>query len=255
MIPVRDSPRSRTFPYVNIAIIAANFAVFFYELVLQGMTAAPGMTELDRFVYDWGTTPACLNQVLGLDVEIPLRRLADYRFVCDGSDAQALMTLLTSMFMHAGWLHLLGNMLFLYVFGDNVEDNMGHISYLLFYLLMGLFGTLAHAFMNINHLTPSLGASGAIAGVMAAYVVLFPRASVGVVVPFMFLWIIPVPAWMLIGSWFFIQLVNGYAAIGAATTEAGGTAWFAHIGGFVAGLLLVWVFREYRGRPRRASPW
>jgi membrane associated rhomboid family serine protease len=254
MIPVGDSARARSFPWVNLSIILLNFLVFFYELNLNAQAVSFGVTELDRFIRNWGSTPACVNTVLGLDVVISRDRLAEYRAICDQGDVHTLATLVTSMFLHAGWPHILGNMLFLWIFGDNVEDRMGHLGYALFYTLVGLFAGLAHAFMNVNDLIPSVGASGAISGVMAAYLVLFPRAMIRIVLPFAFFWIAEVPAWALIGSWFLLQLINGYAAL-AETAQSGGIAWFAHIGGFVAGLVLVWVFkREARGPAYRPPP-
>lgn len=253
MIPIADSARARTFPRVNLSIILLNFLVFFYELSLNTQVVGFGLTELDRFVAEWGQTPACLNTVLGIDVTIPRDRLAEYRAMCDQGDARTLATVLTSMFIHAGWAHILGNMLFLWIFGDNVEDRMGHMGYALFYLLAGVFAGLTHSFMNVNDLIPSVGASGAISGVMAAYLVLFPRATVGVLIPFPFFWVAPVPAWILIGSWFLSQLVSGYFAL-AETAQSAGVAWFAHIGGFLAGLLLVWVFKREPRAPAYRPP-
>lgn len=253
MIPVGDSPRARSFPWVNLSIILLNFLIFFYELNLEARVAGFGVTELDRFIANWGSTPACLNTVLGLDVTIAPSQLAQFRAMCDESDAHTLATVVTSMFIHAGWAHILGNMLFLWIFGDNVEDRMGHLGYAMFYILAGIFAGLTHAFMNVNDLIPSVGASGAISGVMAAYLVLFPRAVITMVLPFMFFWMVPIPAWVLIGSWFLLQLINGYAAL-AETAQSGGIAWFAHIGGFVAGLLLVWVFKREERRPAYRPP-
>jgi membrane associated rhomboid family serine protease len=226
MLPIGDSPRARIFPWVNLSIILLNFLVFFYELNLDAQGVGFGVTELDRFIANWGSTPACLNTVLGLDVTIARDRLADFRAICDESDAHTLAT---------------------------VEDRMGHVGYALFYLLVGIFAGLAHAFTNVNDVIPSVGASGAISGVMAAYLVLFPGALIDVIVPFGFFWFWKVPAWVLIGSWFLLQLINGYAAL-AQTAQSGGVAWFAHIGGFVAGLILVWVFKRDARRPTYRPP-
>lgn len=253
MLPIGDSARARTFPWVNLSIILLNFLVFFYELNLNAQVIGFGVTELDRFIANWGSTPACLNTVLGLDVTVARNQLADFRAICDESDAHTLATVLTSMFIHAGWAHILGNMLFLWIFGDNVEDRMGHIGYAVFYLLVGIFAGLTHAFTNVNDVIPSVGASGAISGVMAAYLVLFPGAVIRVIVPFALLWYWEVPAWVLIGSWFLLQLINGYAAL-AETAQSGGVAWFAHIGGFVAGLILVWAFKRDARRPTYRPP-
>ncbi len=253
MLPVHDTARTRLFPWVNLSIILLNVLVFFYELSLEAQGIGFGLTELDRFIANWGSTPACLNTVLGLNVTIAPSQLSEFRAVCDDSDAHTLATLITSMFIHAGWAHIVGNMFFLWVFGDNVEDRMGHLGYALFYLLTGIFAGLAHAFMNVNDLIPSVGASGAISGVMAAYLVLFPGATVSLIV--LPLWFVSfaIPAWFLIGWWFLLQLVNGYAAL-ADTAQSSGIAWFAHIGGFVAGLLLVWIFKREERRPAYRPP-
>jgi len=225
MIPVADSVRSRTFPYVNVAIIVANFLVFFYELSLGN--------EVNQFLRDWGVTPRLITDYFDNPGDHPLR---------------VLFTPITAMFIHGGWLHILGNMIFLWVFGDNVEDALGHVSYLFFYLLAGIAAATAQIWVDSNSYLPVVGASGAIAGVLAAYVVLYPRATIAAVILPIF-WAIPIPAFILIGLWFFIQLLYGAAAIGTAVGASAGVAWWAHIGGFLAGLLLVWAFRG--GRPTR----
>ena len=253
MIPVGDSVRSRTFPYVNLAIIAINVLVFFYELTLstvpQGLI---GLSELDRFLFDWGTLPACLGERFGFEPEVPSRALDA---LCPDS-GNVLFTPFASMFIHGGWFHLIGNMIFIWVFGDNVEDAMGHTRYAVFYLIAGLAATAAHVAVSQNDLTPAIGASGAIAGVLGAYLVLYPRATIAAILPIFILFWMPfyVPAVFLIGIWFVLQLLNGVAAL--ATTDvvgaAGGVAWFAHIGGFVAGLVLVRLF--VLGRPAPPRP-
>ena len=231
MIPIGDSVRSRTFPYVNLAIIIANFLVFFYELSLGN--------GVNSFLRDWGAVPALVTDYLDHPGDHPLR---------------VLFTPITAMFLHGGWFHILGNMLFLWVFGDNVEDAIGHVSYLVFYLLAGIAAAVTQIWVDSNSILPMVGASGAIAGVLAAYVVLYPRATIATVI-FPVFWAIPVPAFVLIGLWFLLQLVSGAAAIGTAVGASEGVAWFAHIGGFLAGLVLVWAFRGERhgrraGRPR-----
>jgi membrane associated rhomboid family serine protease len=247
MIPVGDSVRSRSFPYVNVAIIAANILVFLYELTLDATPSIfGGLTELDRFYFEWGTLPGCLGDTFGFAPDVRPDRLAAVCAVQDNTVA----TPFTSMFIHGGWLHLLGNMLFLWVFGDNVEDAMGHTRYAAFYIVAGLAATAAHtgvAYTAVGEdvLIPAIGASGAIAGVLGAYLVLFPRALVSTIIPiFLFFWIpVDLPAVLLIGLWFVIQLFNGVAALGAEVVGAGGgVAWFAHIGGFVSGLVLVKLF-------------
>jgi membrane associated rhomboid family serine protease len=157
------------------------------------------------------------------------------------------------MFVHGGWLHLIGNMLFLWVFGDNVEDALGHVRYLLFYLLAGAAAAALQVYVDQDSLVPMVGASGAIAGVLGAYLVLYPRATVAAVIPLLwFFGAFPVPAWVLIIFWFFLQLLNGVATLGAGDVTQG-VAFWAHIGGFVAGFALVWLLRR-RGR-RRDAVW
>ncbi len=215
MIPISDSPRSQTRPYVTYLLILANFGVFFYEL---------GLSQLDlaRFFFDWGVVPSILS---------------DYLENPDVSRWDEAARPVTAQFIHAGWLHLLGNMLFLYVFGDNVEDALGHRRYLVFYLGAGYVGALAQVYTNTSDAVPMVGASGAIAGVLGAYLLLYPRARVVVVVPFLFFAPLVVPALTLIVIWFVTQLFSGLASVGYATGGEGGTAWWAHVGGFASGAL------------------
>ncbi len=226
MIPVGDSTRRRITPYVNVGIIVASVLVFLYELFLSA--------DINRFFFDWGVIPV---------------QLVDWLESPSGVEEPA--TVVTAMFIHGGWLHLIGNMLFLWVFGDNVEDAMGHGRYLLFYLLAGVGAVALQVFVDPDSGIPMVGASGAIAGVLGAYLVLYPRARVSVVIPWLwFLGVFPVPAAFLIVFWFLLQLLNGVAALGATTSVTQGIAFWAHVGGFIVGLLLVWVFR----RPRRRGP-
>ena len=263
MIPIGDSVRSRSFPYVNIAIIALNVLVFFYELTLGTIPdtffrALPRLgffSELDLFYFDWGTIPACLSDRFGFEPEVAPAVLETF---CSES-RRVTFSPFSSMFIHGGWFHLIGNMIFLWVFGDNVEDAMGHVRYAAFYVIAGLAATTAHVAIDPSDITPAIGASGAIAGVLGAYIVLYPRATVAAILPIFILFWMPfyVPAIVLIGVWFVLQLLNGVAAL--ATTDVvgagGGVAWFAHIGGFVAGLALVKLFvlgRSVATVPRRA---
>ena len=251
MIPISDSPHSRTFPYVNVAIVAVNFAVFFYELMLS-QHAASGVignfritSQLDRFILHWGNVPACSFDALGW-----ARHLGGVQARECASQPQPALTALSAMFMHGGWLHILGNMLFLWIFGDNVEDALGHVRYAVFYVVVGSLAALTHGLVNANDLTPAIGASGAIAGVMGAYIVLYPRATVSAL-----FFIIPlrIPAFIMIGIWFATQLFSGFSSLGVdAVGASGGVAYFAHIGGFIAGAALVTVFTI--GRPRRTRP-
>lgn len=228
MIPISDSVRSRTFPVVNVTIIAITVVVFFFELFLG--------TRLDEFVTSWGVVPTHITQAFGRG----------------GSDGvSSLVTLITAQFLHAGWLHLLGNMLFLWIFGDNVEDRLGHLRYLAFYLVCGVVANLAQVYAMPQSEIPLVGASGAIAGVLGAYVFLYPRAWVTVLVPvFFFLLPLQVPVILMLGFWFVSQLASGLAAITEVSQATGGTAWWAHIGGFVFGMLLIVVIPK----PRLSRP-
>ncbi len=212
-----------------MGIIVACVLVFIYELSLSA-------GDIGRFFPDWGVIPVELIDWL----ESP-------------SGAEEPATIVTSMFIHGGWLHLIGNMLFLWVFGDNVEDAMGHGRYLVFYLLAGVGATALQVYVDQGSQIPMVGASGAIAGVLGAYLILYPRATVSVVIPWLwFFGAFPVPAAFLIVFWFLLQLLNGVAALSTATGVTEGVAFWAHVGGFVVGILLVWLFRR-RG-PRRRPP-
>src|SRR3990170_5458763 len=232
MIPVGDSTRRRTTPCVNVGIITACVLVFLYELSLNSL-------DVNAFFVDWGVVPV---------------QLVDW--VESPSGVEEPATVFTAMFIHGGWLHLIGNMLYLWVFGDNVEDAMGHGRYLLFYLLAGLGAAALQVFVDQDSLIPMVGASGAIAGVLGAYLVLYPRATVAVLIPWLwFFGAFPMPASFLIVFWFLLQLLNGVASLGTATGVTEGVAVWAHVGGFITGLVLVWGFRRRGGRrrPRRQS--
>ncbi len=263
MIPIGDSPRSRNTPWINYALILANIAVFIYMVLLSntvpartqalrdfrnqtsgqcyGFQTAP--TDADAFVCKWAFQPKEFfdNLRSRSDVAAPDRPVI-------------LLSIIVSLFMHAGWLHIAGNMLFLWVFGDNVEDRLGHIGYLLFYVLAGAAATLVQGFIDSTSVIPVLGASGAIAGVLGAYIVYYPRATVTVVIPFFILIFIPIPipAFFMIGLWFLQNLISGVATISNAGAPDTGVAFFAHVGGFVFGVLTVWLF--LRGAGRRAPP-
>ncbi|MDP2660306.1 MAG: rhomboid family intramembrane serine protease [Dehalococcoidia bacterium] len=219
MIPIRDSVRSTTFPVMNYTLIAVNFLVFFYELSLG--------RGLDSFINHWAMTPALVTTH-------PLAWSSSYPPV--------ITTVFTSMFLHGGWTHILGNMLFLWVFGDNVEDSMGSLRYLLFYVAAGVAAAAAQIFMGADSRVPSLGASGAISGILGAYLVLYPGAKVLTWVPVLIFLVIRIPAVVFIVLWFLIQFLQGLASAGEASL--GGVAWWAHVGGFVAGLILVNIFRS-----------
>ena len=220
MIPVGDSaPRSRV-PWMNYSIILLTALAFLFELSLG--------RGLDAFVHRAGVTPAYVVAALLGDPRVP---------------RGILWTLLTALLLHAGWMHLLGNMLFLWIFGDNVEDRLGHFRYLLFYVLCGVGANLAQVLVDPTSRVPLIGASGAIAGVLGAYLVLYPRAWVTVLVPIFFLmWPLDVPVFLMLGLWFVSQLASGVAAITHASAATGGVGWWAHVGGFLLGIVLLAVF-------------
>lgn len=227
MFPLRDENRSRTTPYVTRGIIALNVAVFLYELWL-----GPGLRD---FIYDWALVPARLTMAVRYGGESPIAPLS---------------TLLSAMFMHGGWMHLIGNMWYLWIFGDNVEDRLGHLRFLVFYLAMGLVSGLAHFASDPAALSPTLGASGAIAGVLGAYLSEFPRARVLTLVPlFPFFQVLALPALVVLGLWFVFQAFSGAMSLGAAA-GTGGIAWWAHIGGFVAGFVTLRLARLFGPRRR-----
>lgn len=221
MIPLRDNVPSRTYPLVNTLLIWANFVVFAYEISRGAI--------LEEFISRWGLVPA---------------RLAD-----EGFFSAAGLTILSSMFLHGGWLHILGNMWFLYLFGDNVEDRLGHLRYLAFYLLCGTAGAATHVLFNLGSTVPVVGASGAIAGVLGAYFVLFPLARVATLVwAFLMAWVVEVPAMLFLGLWFLFQFLAGMASLpGTMAGASEGIAWWAHVGGFVAGIFLVRLLCPARG--------
>jgi membrane associated rhomboid family serine protease len=250
ILPIGDDNSDRTTtPYVNYLIIALNLFVFVF---LQGAG------NNDRFTYAWATVPEEI--VTGRDITTRPRVLEDRttgeRVEVPGlqpTPGSVYLTLLTSMFMHGGWAHILGNMLFLWIFGDNIEDRLGHLRYLIFYLVCGLIASLAQVFTTVAFATnasgllvPSLGASGAISGVLGGYVLLFPRRQVHVI---LFRFLTTVPAYVALGIWFLFQFFSG--VLGGA--EAGGVAYAAHVGGFIAGLALVKIFAVGRAAP--APPW
>jgi len=211
VIPIADEIRSHRVPLVTYGLIMLNVVVFLYELM--------PWQSLDALFASWGAVPAHIADPL----HYPL----------------APLTLFTSMFLHAGWTHLVGNMLYLWIFGDNVEDALGSVGYVLFYVAAGVAAGLAQVLVAPSSLIPAVGASGAIAGVLAVYVVLFPAAPVRVLIPGYYLMrVARVPALVVLGMWFVLQLFNGFLSLGAQTLATGGVAWFAHIGGFVLGLVV-----------------
>jgi membrane associated rhomboid family serine protease len=209
MMPIGDDNSTRrSIPVVTYALIALNVLVFFLE-----------MSQGDAFVIQWSFVPT--------------------RFLANPGGQ--FITIFSSMFMHAGILHIGGNMLYLWIFGDNVEDNFGPVKYLIFYLLSGIAATFAQLFVSMNSSIPNLGASGAIAGVLGAYLIMFPRGRVNMLIG---RFVTQTSALFAIGIWFLLQLFSSVGSLDPAMAEAGGVAYFAHIGGFIGGLLLSFVFRD-----------
>ncbi|HDL85330.1 MAG TPA: rhomboid family intramembrane serine protease [Candidatus Acetothermia bacterium] len=254
MIPLRDYTKSRTFPAVTVTLIIINLLVFSYQLTkssqetltlnvsswqayhmnfadLKRPVSYVRISPREEFLFSYGFIPGELLARVDLPPRIPF---------------PLWVTLFTAMFIHGGLLHILGNMLYLWIFGDNVEDAMGHGKFLAFYLLCGLIATATQSAISPHSAIPQIGASGAIAGVLAAYFMLYPYSRVLTLIPiFFFIRLIRIPAAILLGFWFMFQVISGAGAIGAS---GGGVAFFAHIGGFIAGGLLVFAFRR-RGIP------
>ena|SRR5579871_67466 len=217
MIPLRDVIPSRTFPFVTITIIVLNALAWFMELSL-------GPRELNRFLYVYGVVPA--------NFRAP--------------------TLVTSMFLHGSWTHILGNMWYLWIFGDNVEDRCGHGRFVVFYLLCGIAAAMGQVMMNPTSTAPTIGASGAIAGVMGAYFILYPHSRVLTLIPLIIFWdIVELPAIVLLGFWFLIQLVDAGTIAAMSSGTGGGVAFAAHVVGFLVGLSSIFLFRKRE----RYEPW
>ncbi|HTN42255.1 MAG TPA: rhomboid family intramembrane serine protease [Nitrospiria bacterium] len=235
MIPLRDDNPTKTTPVVTIGIIVAATVVFIYQLTL-------GPQAGEQFVYLYGAIPAVIMGQQTLPREVMA--------------LPPSLSLITSMFLHGGPLHLIGNMLFLWIFGDNIEEAMGHVRFIFFYLICGVVAAMSHAFSNPASVSPMIGASGAISGVLGAYLLLYPRARVYTLIPLgFFFWRAHIPASIMLGFWFVLQLISGTSSVGAA---GGGVAWFAHIGGFLAGMALIGFFKHRSVRffnpPNRRSP-
>ena len=210
MIPLRDVIPSRTVPFLTISIIVVNALAWFYELGLP-------REELPVFLRQFGVVPAYFSPP----------------------------TLITSMFLHGSWSHVLGNMWYLWIFGDNVEDRMGHFRFLVFYLLCGIIAALGQIFIDPTSTLPTIGASGAIAGVMGAYFVLYPQSRVLTLIPLIIFWeIVELPAIFLLGFWFLMQLFSAGAIAATANSQMGGVAFMAHVAGFLTGVAGVFVFRK-----------
>lgn len=237
MIPLRDKNPTRRTPLVTLALIAVTGAVFAAELAIE---ASGGDAALNEFILAWGAIPARISDAL----------------TGSGDAAAAARGAVASLFLHGGWVHLLGNLLFLWIFGNNIEDRLGHARFLAFYLVGGLAATLTQVWIDPTSAVPLIGASGAIAATLGAYIVLYPRARILTLVFFGFFYqLVEVPALLVLGLWFLLQLVDGVASLGAASAQ-GGVAFFAHIGGFVVGGIVGLFVRttSRRDRDLRGSP-
>ena len=218
MIPLHDDNPTRITPFVTIGLIAISCTVFFYQLTL-------GSQGGQVFIYRYGAIPSVIFGHESLPRELlPI---------------PASVSLISSMFLHGGFLHLIGNMLYLWIFGNNIEDAMGHGRFILFYLVCGLIAAMSHALMDAQSVIPMIGASGAISGVLGAYLLLYPRAQVLVLIPiWIFIRMMYIPAGFVLGLWFVYQF------LGLSSPGGGGVAWFAHLGGFIAGMVLIGFFKD-----------
>ena len=224
MIPIRDEIKTHRTPIVNYALVVINVLVFLWMFLNSG--------NLESIYYEYALIPS--NFLNGID-------LGDVKDI------------FTSMFMHGGWMHLIGNMLYLWIFGDNIEDRLGHIGYLIFYLVGGIAAALLQTLISPSSQIPMVGASGAIAGVLGAYLVLYPNSRVYTFIPIGFYARVRlVPAVVVLGLWFLLQLISGVGSLGAL--DQGGTAYFAHIGGFIFGLIVGWMFKRRGREPQPAPP-
>jgi membrane associated rhomboid family serine protease len=231
MLPLKDDIPSQSIPFVTVLLIAVNVVVFLYQISLDlgGVPAASArgsMGPAEAFVYEFGAIPCRLTGSCPADFPDPL------------------VTVLTSMFLHGGILHVGGNMLYLWIFGDNVEDTLGHGRFLTFYLVSGFAAAIAQTMVAPSSRVPMIGASGAVSGVLAAYLVLFPYARILTLIMFAFFWrLVYLPAVVVLGFWIVVQFFSGFLTLSVGHREAGGVAWFAHLGGFLAGLLLLFLLR------------
>jgi len=231
MIPLRDDQHRFSTPYLNYFLIGLNLLIYLFEATLDPRS-------LQRLLLHLGVVPAHLTALV-----TGTRHL---------DPVAVVLTIFTSMFLHGSWLHVIGNMWFLWIFGDNVEDYLGHFNYLLFYLLSGVAAALAQVLLTPNSVVPTIGASGAIAGVLGAYFVLYPRARV---LTWFFVFFIHIPAWIVLGYWFVIQFLSGAAtSLAYAGNSSGGIAFWAHVGGFIAGIVMIKIFPERPRHYRYAAP-
>jgi membrane associated rhomboid family serine protease len=229
MLPLKDDQPRYSTPYITWFLIALNILIYFFQW--SQMIADPRGAA--QFETQFAEIPAHLASFLG----------GSHRYTV----GQVILPFFTSMFLHGSWTHVLGNMWFLYIFGDNVEDYLGHFQYLIFYLLAGLIAMTTQVAIYLHSNVPTVGASGAIAGVLGAYFILYPRARV---LTWFFVFVIYLPAWIVLGEWFVIQFLSGAATLSAATMgrDVGGVAVWAHVGGFIAGIVMIKIFPERQSR-------
>ncbi len=231
MLPLKDDVPSRSFPSVTVTLITLNAAVFAYQASLAMGPEPVASRAAEAFVTEFGAIPCRITASCVSPDDFP----------------PAVVTIFSAMFLHGGLLHIAGNMLYLWIFGDNVEDTLGHLRFLTLYVLSGVGAAAAQIFMSPDSHVPMVGASGAISGVLGAYLLLFPHASVLTLITFgFFIRFVQVPAVIVLGFWIVVQVLNGllsYGALAAGAAERGGVAWFAHIGGFVAGVILLFLLR------------
>lgn len=233
-IPLNDHIRRQTFWFSTLALIAVNTAVFAYELSL-----GPGV---NRFIFFFGLIPARYTTPHGAIMIVNL--------------ATFLVPVFTSMFIHGGWLHLIGNMLFLFVFGRSIEDRFGHGRFLLMYFLSGFGAAFTDILFNMGSRVPTIGASGAIAGILGAYLISFPSARITTLIPLLiFFWTVRLPAVLVLVYWFAIQFVAGFQMLAIESATQGGVAWWAHVGGFILGMLLALALPKRRRRAAQIWPW
>jgi membrane associated rhomboid family serine protease len=226
MLPIKDDQPRYSTPYVNTFLIVLNILIYFYQWTL-------GPRGGEAFAQIYGEVPAHLAAFMGGSQRYTL--------------PDVVIPFFTSMFLHGGWMHVLGNMWFLYIFGDNIEDYLGHFKYLIFYLLSGLLAMATQVVMYPHSNVPTVGASGAIAGVLGAYFLLYPRARV---LTWFFVFVLYLPAWIVLGEWFVLQFAAGTASLSSAQPgrDLGGVAVWAHVGGFLAGMAMIKLFRERADR-------
>jgi membrane associated rhomboid family serine protease len=244
VFPLKDDIPTRTTPVITVALIALNVLVFLYQISLQGEGSPEGIQAARDFILEFGLVPCRLTGACAAGSWL----------------LPPTVTVLTSMFLHGGLLHIGGNMLYLWIFGNNVEDTLGHGRFVVFYLMSGVAAAVAQTALSAASPVPMIGASGAVSGVLGAYLLLFPRANVLTIIVFgFFVRIVPVPAVLVLGLWFVVQFVSGLLTWGAATARGealgGETAWFAHLGGFLAGMALLFALRPRSredGGPGRA---